>query len=76
MLESKQKQKSILLPLDAIVRGSSGLSIVWIQMTPEQFRPQIVQAETFDRLNATILSGVKSGDRVVTRGASLLNQVR
>ena len=45
-------------------------------MTPEQFRPQIVQAETFDSLNAMILSGVKSGDRVVTRGASLLNQVR
>lgn len=76
VLESSEEQNSLLLPRDAVVRGSSGLQIVWVQEAPERFRPQIVETETFDSINILILRGVSPGDRVVTEGASFLNQVR
>lgn len=76
VLEGNEEQSSLLLPRDAIVRGSSGLEIVWIQEAPERFRPQIVETENFDNINILILRGVTVGDRVVTEGASFLNQVR
>jgi len=76
VLEDDEEQSSLLLPRDSVVRGSSGLQIVWIQEAPERFRPQIVETKTFDSINILILRGVTAGDRVVTQGASFLNQVR
>lgn len=76
VLETGEEQNNLLVSRDAVVRGSSGLEIVWVQVAPERFRPQIVETATFDGINISVLRGLTSGDRVVTEGASFLNQVR
>lgn len=76
ILESDILEHKLLLPRSAVVRGSSGLMIVWIQENPEIFRPQIVKAQSFDGIHMKINAGLNEGDRVVIEGASFLSQVR
>ena len=76
ILEGETNEKNILVPRDAVVRGSAGLLVVWVQDAPETFRPQIVDAEPFDGTSMKINAGLKEGDRFVTEGASFLSQVR
>ena len=76
ILESDILEHKLLLPRSAVVRGSSGLMIVWIQENPELFRPQIVNAQSFDGIHMKINAGLDEGERVVIEGASFLSQVR
>ena len=76
ILESDIQEHTLLLPRSAVVRGSAGLMIVWIQENPETFRPQIVKAQSFDGIHMKINAGLNEGDRVVIEGASFLSQVR
>ena len=76
ILESDILEHKLLLPSSAVVRGSSGLRIVWIQESPELFRPQIVNAQSFDGIHMKINAGLNEGERVVIEGASFLSQVR
>lgn len=76
ILEGETKEKNLLVPRDAVVRGNSGLLVVWVHEAPETFRPQIVDAEPFDGTSMKIKAGLNEGDRFVTEGASFLSQVR
>ena len=66
----------ILLSRDAVVRGGNGEALVWRHTDPERFEAKPVRAEAFDATRLVVVSGVAEGDRVVTRGAELINQVR
>jgi RND family efflux transporter MFP subunit len=66
----------ILLPRDAVVRGGSGEALVWRHTDPERFEAKPVRTEPFDATHVVIRAGVAEGDRVVTRGAELVNQIR
>jgi len=76
ILESDILEHKLLLPSSAVVRGSSGLMIVWIQESPEIFRPQVVNAQSVDGIHMRINAGLNEGERVVIEGASFLSQVR
>ncbi len=76
ILESDILGYKQLLPRSAVVRGSSGLMIVWIQESPEIFRPQIVKVQSFDGIHMKINAELNEGDRVVIEDASFLSQVR
>jgi membrane fusion protein, heavy metal efflux system len=66
----------ILLPREAVVRGGNGEALVWRHTDPERFEARPVRTEPFDAARVVIRAGLSEGDRVVTRGAELVNQVR
>ena len=65
-----------MLPAASVVRAPSGLAIVWVKTEPERFEPHTVRYEALDGQRVVIVSGLKPDVRVVTEGATLLNQIR
>lgn len=76
ILQSTAKVEGFVLPASAIVRGQTGLPIVWIKTEPERFEPQAVKVEPLDGRSIVITAGLKADQRVVTDGVTLLNQIR
>lgn len=66
----------IAAPRDAVIRGSNGENIVYVHTDPEVFSPRAVRIEPLDATRVLIVAGVVPGDRLVTQGAELLNQLR
>jgi len=76
ILQSANEVAGIVVPSSSLLRSQSGLPIVWVKTEPERFEPRLVRAEALDGDRVTLLDGVKPDDRVVTEGATLLNQIR
>lgn len=76
ILQSTVELSGIVLPASSIVRASSGLSIVWVKSDAERFEPHTVRYEPLDGQRVVVLAGLKPEQRVVTEGATLLNQIR
>jgi hypothetical protein len=76
ILQSTVELKGIVLPASSVVRAPSGLSIVWVKPEAERFEPHVVRYEPLDGQRVVVLAGLKSDQRVVTEGATLLNQIR
>jgi membrane fusion protein, heavy metal efflux system len=68
--------EGIILPRDAVVRGGNGEAQVWHHTDPERFESQLVRTEPFDATRVIVRAGVTPGERIVVRGAELINQVR
>jgi cobalt-zinc-cadmium efflux system membrane fusion protein len=66
----------MIVSRDALVRGGNGETIVWRHVAPEQFEPRPVRTEPFDATRVVIVAGAEDGDRIVVRGAELINQIR
>lgn len=71
-----RKIDGYVLPLEAVVRGPSNQSIVWVKHDPERFEPRLVIYTAISADKVSVTSGLAERDRVVTFGASLINQVR
>jgi hypothetical protein len=65
-----------MIDRDAIVRGGNGETIVWRHTEPEVFEARPVRTEPFDATHVLVAAGVGDGERIVIRGAELINQVR
>ncbi|MFZ0853196.1 MAG: HlyD family efflux transporter periplasmic adaptor subunit [Hyphomicrobiaceae bacterium] len=76
ILQSSVELSGIVLPAPSVVRAQSGLPIVWVKTEPERFEPHTVRYEALDGQRVVIVSGLKPDVRVVTEGATLLNQIR
>lgn len=76
ILQSTHEVSGIVLPASSVVRAQSGLSIVWVKSEPERFEPYAVRYEPLDGQRVVVLAGLKADTRVVTQGATLLNQIR
>lgn len=76
ILKLGQETEGFILPSSAVVRGPTGLPIVWLKSAPERFEPHVVKVEPFDGDNVVVTAGLKVDQRVVTDGVTLLNQVR
>jgi membrane fusion protein, heavy metal efflux system len=74
--ETQAVIKGIAAPREAVIRGSNGEDIVYIHKAPELFEPRAVRTEPLDGGRVIIVSGIVAGDRIVTQGAELLNQLR
>jgi cobalt-zinc-cadmium efflux system membrane fusion protein len=72
----KQQQQGIVLPVQALVRNSANMAVVWIKLSAERFLPQQVQYRVLDPERVLIVQGLGVDNRVVVHGAFLLNQVR
>jgi hypothetical protein len=75
-LQSAVELSGIVLPASSVVRAPSGLSIVWVKTEPERFEPRTVRYEPLDGQRVVVSAGLKADVRVVTEGATLLNQIR
>lgn len=66
----------LVLPAKALVKNSANLPVVWIKVSAERFMPQAVRYQTLGENEIVVIAGLGADNRVVTNGASLLNQVR
>lgn len=76
ILQSTVELSGIVLPASSVVRAQSGLAIVWVKIEPERFEPYTVRYEALDGQRVVVSGGLKPDMRVVTEGATLLNQIR
>jgi multidrug efflux pump subunit AcrA (membrane-fusion protein) len=76
MAPAGEATTGIIVPRDAVVKSGNGELLVWRHAEPERFEPLPVRAEAFDAAHFVIRAGVKDGERIVVRGAELINQVR
>ena len=68
--------EGMALPREAVVRGDDGLHRVWVHTAPQRFEPRPVRFQALDPATVVVTAGLAEGDRVVTRAATLLNQIR
>ncbi len=73
---TKNKQKGIAVPADALARNASNQTIVWVKTAPEQYASRVVQYKALDGERVLITAGLKSDERVVVQATTLLNQIR
>lgn len=64
------------VPATSIVKDRNNQDIVWVHASAERFVPKSVRYVPMNGITATVIDGIANGDRIVTQGASLLNQVR
>lgn len=69
-------QRGIAIPRSALVKSPSNQDIVWVATKPEHYAPRVVRFAPLDGARVLVQEGVKPGERVVTLGATLINQVR
>jgi multidrug efflux pump subunit AcrA (membrane-fusion protein) len=58
------------------MKNAANQTVVWVKTAPEKFEPRTVTLEPLDGTRVAVTSGLKSGDRVATQGATLINQIR
>ena len=75
-VQSRSKLQGYSVPAASLMKNPSNQTIVWVKTAPERFEPRTVTVEPLDGANVAVMSGLKAGDRVVTRAATLVNQVR
>ncbi len=75
-VQSRRKLQGYSLPAASLMKNPSNQTIVWVKTAPERFEPRTVTVEPLDGANVAVTAGLKAGDRVVTRAATLVNQVR
>ena len=75
-VQSDLTVKGQTVPSAAVLKNPSNQNIVWVKQSPERFTPRVITFEPLDGASVAVTSGLKAGERVVTQGASLLNQIR
>ncbi|MBK8766897.1 MAG: HlyD family efflux transporter periplasmic adaptor subunit [Burkholderiaceae bacterium] len=75
-IESARRRQGMRVPASALMKSPSNQTIVWVKSAPERFEPRTVSVEPLDGVSVAIVAGLKVGDRIATRGASLINQIR
>lgn len=75
-VQTRQTVKGIAVPVAALMRNPANQTIVWVKTGPERFEPRTVTTEALDGISVAVTSGLQSGERVATQGATLINQVR
>ena len=76
IVQTKDLVKGFAVPASAVVKNASNQDMVWVHTGAETFVPRFVRATALTGSTLSITDGLKAGDRVVTQGAPLINQVR
>ncbi|MFC4160564.1 efflux RND transporter periplasmic adaptor subunit [Chitinimonas lacunae] len=75
IVRTRSTAKGVVLPTAAVVRNGANESIVWLHTQAERFVPRPVRATPLNG-DSVLTQGIEAGARVVTEGATLLNQIR
>ncbi|WP_374350709.1 efflux RND transporter periplasmic adaptor subunit [Chitinimonas sp.] len=73
--QTRTMRKGVALPAAAVVRNPANEAIVWLHTAAERFVPKPVKVTPIDGTQV-LADGVEAGARVVTDGATLINQIR
>lgn len=76
LVQTKSMVKGVAVPAAAVVKSASNQDMVWAHTGAESFSPRPVRVTPLDGATVSVVDGLKAGERVVTQGAALLNQVR
>lgn len=76
LVQGGAAKEGLIFPRDAVVKSSNGESVVWVHVAPERFEPRPVRIEPLDARRVIVAAGLNASDRVVVRGADLINQIR
>ncbi|WP_338848871.1 efflux RND transporter periplasmic adaptor subunit [Massilia sp. W12] len=76
LAQLKEKTPGIALPSQALVRNSANENVVWIKAGAERFIAMPVSARALDANTVLISKGLSPENRVVSEGASLINQIK
>ena len=76
VVQTKVAIKGFALPAAAVIKNASNQDMVWVHTTAETFVPRTVRITALDGNTVSVVDGLKAGERVVTQGAPLVNQVR
>ncbi len=76
VVQTKELVQGVGVPAAALAKTPSNQDMVWVHTGPEAFEPRTVRFMALDGATVSVTDGLKPGDRVVTQGAALLNQVR
>jgi multidrug efflux pump subunit AcrA (membrane-fusion protein) len=76
VVTTSEEREGIAVPRISVVRGANGQDVVYAHISAELFSPRPVRAEPLDGDRALLLSGLDPGERIVTQGAELMDQVR
>lgn len=74
--EAGAPRTGIAIPRSAVVRGANGQPIVYAHVSAERFVSLDVTAEPLDATRVLVVAGLSPGQRVVTDGAELIDQIR
>jgi membrane fusion protein, heavy metal efflux system len=76
IVQTKAQVKGFAVPASAVVKSASNQDMVWVHTNAEVFEPRPTRIVPLDGATVSVVDGLKAGDRVVTQGAALVNQVR
>jgi len=76
LVQTKEQIKGFAVPAGAVVKNASNQDMVWVHTSAEVFQPRPARIVALDGATVSVMDGLKAGDRVVTQGAPLINQVR
>jgi RND family efflux transporter MFP subunit len=71
-----EEAEGVAVPRAAVIRAANGQDIVYLHTAAERFEAREVRTAPLDSKRVLIVAGVTRGQRVVTQGAELLDQVR
>jgi hypothetical protein len=76
LVATDAEKTGIAIPRSALARGGSDQTLVYEHRAAELFTAKPVRVEALDGERVLVTSGLAAGQRIVTQGAELLDQVR
>lgn len=76
VVQTRTTVKGVPVPAAAIVKSAANQDMVWVHTGAENFEARTVRFMALDGATVSVVDGLKAGERVVTQGAALVNQVR
>ena len=76
IVQTKEMVKGFAVPAASVIKNASNQDMVWVHTGAETFVPRTVRVTPLSGNTVSVVDGLKAGDRVVTQGAPLVNQVR
>lgn len=76
IVQTKEMVKGFAVPNASVIKNASNQDMVWVHTGAETFVPRTVRVTPLSGNTVSVVDGLKAGDRVVTQGAPLVNQVR
>jgi multidrug efflux pump subunit AcrA (membrane-fusion protein) len=75
-VQTRETIQGVAVPTSAVVKNASNQDMVWVHTGAEVFVPRTIRTAPLDGATLSVVDGLKAGERVVTQGAALVNQVR
>ncbi|WP_418649030.1 efflux RND transporter periplasmic adaptor subunit (plasmid) [Thauera butanivorans] len=75
-VQTRSTQQGVSVPAASVLKNPANQTIVWVKTAPERFESRTVTIAPLDGVNVAVTSGLEAGERVATRAATLINQIR